>query len=46
VKQWLAARPRVVERVEQAMHGFFASTTVGLAMLAVVSRQLRGLVES
>jgi glutamate dehydrogenase len=46
VETWLAKRPRVVERVDQTIHDFRASTTVDLAMLAVTSRQLRSLVES
>ena len=46
VEQWLAARPRVVERVDQTMNEFRAAASVDLAMLAVTSRQLRGLVES
>ena len=46
VETWLAQRPRVVERVDQTLHDFRASTTVDLAMLAVTSRQLRSLVES
>jgi glutamate dehydrogenase len=46
VETWLAARPRVVERVDQTMNEFRASTTVDLAMLSVASRQLRMLVES
>ena len=46
VEQWLQGRPRVVERVDQTMHDFRASTSVDLAMLTVASRQLRGLVES
>jgi glutamate dehydrogenase len=46
VEKWLAARPRVVERVDQTMHDFRASSSVDLAMLAVASRQLRTLVES
>jgi glutamate dehydrogenase len=46
VDAWLATRPRVVERVDQTMHDFRASTTVDLAMLSVASRQLRVLVES
>jgi glutamate dehydrogenase len=46
VEAWLAKRPRVVERVDQTMHDFRASTTVDLAMLTVASRQLRGLVDS
>jgi glutamate dehydrogenase len=46
VEQWLATRPRVVERVDQTMHEFRASPSVDLAMLTVTSRQLRGLVES
>jgi glutamate dehydrogenase len=46
VEAWLAKRPRVVERVDQTIHDFRASTTVDLAMLTVTSRQLRSLVES
>ncbi len=46
VDRWLAARPRVVERVDQTMHDFRAASTVDLAMLTVASRQLRTLVES
>ncbi|MDP9190564.1 MAG: NAD-glutamate dehydrogenase [Acidobacteriota bacterium] len=46
VETWLSQRPRVVERVDQTIHDFRASTTVDLAMLAVTSRQLRSLVES
>jgi glutamate dehydrogenase len=46
VEAWLAQRPRVVERVDQTLYDFRASTTVDLAMLAVASRQLRALVES
>src|SRR5688572_30340959 len=46
VEAWLAQRPRVVERVDQTMHDFRASTTVDLAMLTVASRQFRVLVES
>ena len=46
VEAWLAQRPRVVERVDQTMHDFRASSAVDLAMLTVVSRQLRTLVES
>jgi glutamate dehydrogenase len=46
VEKWLAQRPRVVERVDQTVHDFRASTTVDLAMLTVTSRQLRSLVES
>ncbi len=46
VEAWLAQRPRVVERVDQTMHDFRASSTVDLAMLTVASRQLRALVES
>jgi glutamate dehydrogenase len=46
VENWLAQRPRVVERVDQTMHDFRASNTVDLAMLTVASRQLRTLVES
>ena len=46
VDTWLAQRPRVVERVDQTMHDFRASSTVDLAMLTVASRQFRVLVES
>jgi glutamate dehydrogenase len=46
VEGWLASRARVVERVDQTMHDFRASSTVDLAMLAVAARQLRTLVES
>ncbi|MGZ5465921.1 MAG: NAD-glutamate dehydrogenase [Thermoanaerobaculia bacterium] len=46
VDMWLAKRPRVVERVDQTMHDFRASSTVDLAMLTVASRQFRVLVES
>ncbi len=46
VDTWLAKRPRIVERVDQTMHDFRASTTVDLAMLTVASRQFRVLVES
>lgn len=46
VDAWLAKRPRIVERVDQTMHDFRASTTVDLAMLTVASRQFRVLVES
>ncbi|HEY0160426.1 MAG TPA: NAD-glutamate dehydrogenase [Thermoanaerobaculia bacterium] len=46
VETWLASRPRIVERVDQTMHDFRASTTVDLAMLSVASRQLRTLVDS
>jgi len=46
VDAWLAARPRVVERVDQTMNELRASSSVDLAMLTVASRQLRGLVES
>jgi glutamate dehydrogenase len=46
VEDWLAARLRVVERVDQTMHDFRSSATVDLAMLAVAARQLRTLVES
>jgi glutamate dehydrogenase len=46
VDAWLLNRLRVVERVDQTMHDFRASTTVDLAMLSVASRQLRTLVES
>jgi len=46
VELWLAGRSRVVERIDQTMHDFRASSTVDFAMLAVASRQLRGLLES
>ncbi len=46
VETWLTKRPRVVEKVDQTIHDFRASTTVDLAMLAVTGRQLRSLVES
>ncbi len=46
VEAWLSKRPRVVERVDQTIHDFRASTTVDLAMLTVTSRQLRALVDS
>jgi glutamate dehydrogenase len=46
VDTWLAARPRVVERIDQTMTDVRASATIDLAMLTVASRQLRALVES
>ncbi|HUP63373.1 MAG TPA: NAD-glutamate dehydrogenase [Thermoanaerobaculia bacterium] len=46
VDAWLAARPRVVERIDQTMHELRAASAVDLAMLSVASRQLRALVES
>src|SRR5207245_426461 len=46
VDVWLASRTRVVERIDQTMTDFRASTTIDLAMLTVASRQLRALVES
>src|SRR5437660_1061405 len=47
VDVWLAARPRVVERVDQTMGDLLRGTqSVDLAMLTVASRQLRALVES
>ncbi|HEX8409744.1 MAG TPA: NAD-glutamate dehydrogenase [Thermoanaerobaculia bacterium] len=46
VEAWLSQRARAVERVDQTMHDFRASTTVDLAMLTVASRQFRVLVES
>jgi glutamate dehydrogenase len=46
VETWLAARPRVIERIDQTMNDLRAAQTVDLAMLTVVSRQLRSLVES
>jgi glutamate dehydrogenase len=46
VEAWLAARPRVVERVDQTMNELRASPAVDLAMLTVAARQLRALVES
>jgi glutamate dehydrogenase len=46
VDAWLAARQRVVERIDQIMTDVKASATIDLAMLTVASRQLRALVES
>ncbi|MGH9420830.1 MAG: NAD-glutamate dehydrogenase, partial [Thermoanaerobaculia bacterium] len=46
VEQWLATRPREVERIDQMMTDFRAAQTVDLSMLMVASRQLRVLVES
>ena len=46
VESWLAARLRVVERVDQLMNDVRAAQSVDLAMLTVASRQLRVLVES
>ncbi len=46
VDAWLASRTRVVERIDQTMIDFRATTTIDLAMLTVASRQLRALVES
>ena len=46
VDVWLAARQRVVERIDQTMTDVKAAATIDLAMLTVASRQLRALVES
>src|SRR5205085_12416825 len=46
VDVWLAARQRVVERIDQTMTDVRAAATIDLAMLTVASRQLRALVES
>jgi glutamate dehydrogenase len=46
VDTWLAARQRVVERIDQTMTDVKAAATIDLAMLTVASRQLRALVES
>ena len=46
VETWLSQRAREVERVEQTLHEFRATTTVDLATLSVAARQLRVLVES
>ena len=46
VERWLASRPRAVERVDQTLHDFRASSAVDLAMLTVVVRQIRGLAEA
>jgi glutamate dehydrogenase len=46
VDAWLAARPRVLERIDQTINELRAAPTVDLAMVMVVSRQLRTLVES
>jgi glutamate dehydrogenase len=46
VEAWLAARPRVVERIDQTMNDVKGAQSVDLAMLTVASRQLRTLVES
>jgi len=46
VENWLASRPRIVERVDQTMNDFRAAQSVDLAMLTVATRQLRSLVES
>jgi glutamate dehydrogenase len=46
VEAWLAARQRVVERVDQTITDLRAAQSVDLAMLTVASRQLRMLVES
>jgi glutamate dehydrogenase len=46
VETWLAKRARVVERIDQVMNDVRSAPAVDLAMLTVVSRQLRALVES
>jgi glutamate dehydrogenase len=46
VDSWLAARLRVVERIDQTINDVRAAPVVDLAMLTVASRQLRTLVES
>jgi len=46
VDQWLATRPREVERIDQMMTDFRAAQSIDLSMLTVASRQLRVLVES
>ncbi|HEX9981660.1 MAG TPA: NAD-glutamate dehydrogenase [Thermoanaerobaculia bacterium] len=46
VEKWLAARARVVERVDATMNDLRGSAAVDLAMLTVASHQLRALVES
>jgi glutamate dehydrogenase len=46
VEAWLARRPRIVERVDTLLHDIQTATTIDLAMLSVVTRQLRALVES
>jgi glutamate dehydrogenase len=46
VEAWLADRRHLVERVDQTMQELRNATTVDLAMLTVVSRQLRALLES
>jgi glutamate dehydrogenase len=46
VESWLAARPRIVERIDQTMNDLRNAQSVDLAMLTVASRQLRALVES
>jgi glutamate dehydrogenase len=43
---WLAKRPRIVERVDALLHDIHTAATIDLAMLSVVARQLRALVES
>ena len=46
VETWLSKRARDVERVDQTLHDFRATTTIDLATLSVTARQLRALVES
>jgi len=46
IEPWLAARTRMVERIDQTTTDFRAAQSVDLAMLTVASRQLRALVES
>jgi glutamate dehydrogenase len=46
VEAWLADRRHLVERVDQTMQELRNATTVDLAMLTVVYRQLRALLDS
>jgi glutamate dehydrogenase len=46
VDRWLAARGRVVDRIDQTMTDVRSAPAVDLAMLTVATRQLRALVES
>jgi glutamate dehydrogenase len=46
VDRWLAARGRVVDRIDQVMTDVRSAPAVDLAMLTVATRQLRALVES
>jgi glutamate dehydrogenase len=45
VEAWLAKHARAVERVDAILNDIRTSSTVDLAMLSVVTRQLRALVE-